>query len=378
MRPPRLRTLLIPIAVVTALTTVPPAAGSGPGSHSGSFTALSYNVAGLPQGVSGSDPATNSKLISPLLNAYDLVLLQENWADPLHDAREAGLAEGVPPIMFHHEVVGEADHPYRSEPARHPYGAEVRRPGTGPTLISDGLNRLSRFGFEQPAMGEELPLNGEGQPLDGQGSPVTRVMWEACHGEFQLAVVQAVLGATPLGGVFDDHAPDEVKDALEDGAADCGSQKGFSVARTMLAPGVTVDVYNLHADAGGHPRDQAARDDNFAQLASFIIEHSEGHAVILGGDTNLKIDRPDRSRDAEVWSRFLSETALVDVCAAIECGADDAVIDKFAFRSVEGLKLIPQSHSFERETFTRDDGEPLSDHDPLAVKFHWVVTGKAA
>jgi len=61
------------------------------------------------------------------------------------------------------------------------------------------------------------------------------------------------------------------------------------------------------------------------------------------------------------------------VCAAIDCGADADVIDKFAFRSGGGVELVPLSHSFERERFTREDGEPLSDHDPLAVTFHWRV-----
>jgi len=45
----------------------------------GTFSGLTYNVAGLPQGLSGSNPATNTRLISPLLNTYDLVLNQEDF-----------------------------------------------------------------------------------------------------------------------------------------------------------------------------------------------------------------------------------------------------------------------------------------------------------
>ena len=41
---------------------------------------LTYNVAGLPEGLSSSMPERFSPLISPLLNDYDLVLLQEDFA----------------------------------------------------------------------------------------------------------------------------------------------------------------------------------------------------------------------------------------------------------------------------------------------------------
>lgn len=351
----RFRAFALPLAIAIAIAVFTPIARGGRGSHTGSFTALSYNVAGLPEHLSGSEPAKNSSLISPLLNDYDLVLLQENWADPLHDARQAGLAKDVPPIMYYHEVVADARHSYRSEPAPHPYGTEVRRAPSGPTFLSDGLNRLSQFPF---------------------GS-LERVMWEQCHGDLAFVVGEEVLAATGLDGVLDDLGLGAVNHEIDGGAADCGAQKGFSVARTELAPGVTVDVYNLHADAGGHERDLAAREANFAQLATFLLRYSDGHAVILGGDTNLKIDRPDRALDARVWSDFLAATGMVDVCDALDCGNDDAAIDKFAFRSADGLKLVPQTHSFEREKFTRADGEPLSDHDPLAVRFRWVRQGGA-
>jgi hypothetical protein len=44
-----------------------------------------------------------------------------------------------------------------------------------------------------------------------------------------------------------------------DSAADCLSLKGFSFARTTLPSGATVDVYNLHMEAGGDPEDDALR-----------------------------------------------------------------------------------------------------------------------
>lgn len=321
------------------------------GSQEGSFDALSYNVAGLTDPISGSEPATNSALISPLLNAYDLVLLQEDWEDHF-DQQGLDRPDPVPASFYHHEIVSEVDHPYRSEPGHHPYGTDLRRLPTGPPLIADGLNRLSRSPFDE----------------------VERVMWRTCHGELTVTVVEEILKAAGLHEALEPLGVTGDEGLVDGGSADCGAQKGFSFARTELAPGVEVDVYNLHGDAGGHVNDVAAREDNFAQLADFINERSAGRAVVLGGDTNLQIDRDDpiRETDGQVWEDFQADTGLIDVCAAIDCGDDDAVIDKFAFRSGGGVEVTPTDHSFERERFTRDDGEPLSDHDPLVVTFDWA------
>jgi hypothetical protein len=337
--------LVLALAGLLVGSAVP--ASARPPARTGSFTALSYNVAGLPEALSGSEPATNSPLISPLLNDYDLVLLQEDWVDALaqHGARPAG-TESVPRTGYHDLVVGAALHPYRSEPMSSPpppVHTAARLPA-GPALTGDGLNHLS------------------GLPVD----EVHRVMWEACHGELHVTAVETVLGEAGID--------DPTGDDIDGGSADCGAQKGFSVTTLELAPGVTADVYNLHADAGGHANDVEARQRNFAQLASFIADHSRGRAVILGGDTNLRTG--PGARDDGTWTTFLRGTGLTDVCEAVDCGADAGEIDKFAFRSGGGVELVPQSHDFEREKFVRDDGEALSDHDALAVRFRWIASAR--
>lgn len=46
----------------------------------GTFTALTYNVAGLPEGINADQhPVANTPLISPRLNNYDLVNVQEDF-----------------------------------------------------------------------------------------------------------------------------------------------------------------------------------------------------------------------------------------------------------------------------------------------------------
>ena len=294
--------------MVAAITLVVGLAGIGPAaatSDTGTFTALTYNVAGLPEGLSGSNPSVNTPLISPLLNAYDLVLVQEDWID----------AGGV--NFFHDDLIAQATHPYLTTPAPAPQGTDPRRPEA---LVADGLNMLSRFPF----------------------GPVTRQMWPHC-----------------FGGI----------DTSDGGAADCLSQKGFSVTRTTFAPGVEVDVYDLHGEAGSTTLDELFSAEDFAVLGRSIAAHSAGRAVLVGGDFNLHTDRPG---DRAVFDDFLAAAGLTDVCAVVDCGADADVIDKFVFRSGGGVALEPLSHTFERARFQRSDDQPLSDHDPLAVTWRWT------
>jgi hypothetical protein len=314
MTPPSALPGIVAAALIIATAALPAAAVAATGERaseqpSGRFSALTYNVAGLPAALSGSEPDVNTELISPLLNAYDLVLVQESWINP--DPPIPGLE------VFHEVLVSQVTHPYLSEPAPPPLGSDPRRPEA---FVSDGLNRMSRFPF------------GE----------LTRVMWDNCFG-----------GA----------------DTSDGGAADCLSQKGFSVATTAIAPGVEVDVYNLHAEAGNTPPDQRYRAADFEQLAAFIAARSGGRAVVVGGDFNLNTDR---AVDREVFDAFLAATGLTDVCGVLDCGDDADRIDKFVYRSGGGVTIAPLTHRFERETFRRADGAPLSDHDPLAVTFAWT------
>lgn len=83
------------------------------------LSVLSYNVAGLPQALSSSDPETNTPLISPLLNAYDLVLVQEDF-------------------WYHAALAAAVTLPYQSEPM-------LAEPSLA--RMGDGLNRFSRFAF---------------------------------------------------------------------------------------------------------------------------------------------------------------------------------------------------------------------------------------
>jgi endonuclease/exonuclease/phosphatase family metal-dependent hydrolase len=270
----------------------------------GDFVALTYNVAGLPQGISGSNPEVNTPIIAPLLNDYDLVLLQETWQTPDPNP--------LAPTRVYHEILAAASlHPYMSDPLPLPLNQNPDRPSA---IVSDGLNRFSQFPF------------GE----------LERRRWQGC----------------------------------DDSAADCLSLKGFSVARTELAPGACVDVYNLHGEAGDTENDRDLKDQNTRDLIDFMLDYSDGRAVIVGGDFNMRLRR---ERDAANLKLLEDEAGLSDACVAVGV-VDDAEIDKFFFRSNDRVTIAPRTCRFENERFVDPQGEPLSDHEPLAVEFDWTAS----
>jgi hypothetical protein len=108
--------------------------GEQPSPQRGTVLTLTYNVAGLPEGLSSSMPERFTPMIGPLLNGYELVLLQETWQTPIPNP--------LAPLRGYHEIlVAASDHPYKTVPAEQPFGSDPRRPSA---LLSDGLNVFAR------------------------------------------------------------------------------------------------------------------------------------------------------------------------------------------------------------------------------------------
>ena len=289
------------------------------------FTVLTYNVAGLPQEVSEEMPSVNIPLISPLLEPYDVVLTQEDfdWWKP------GGLVEAnsLDFVNYHERLRADTTHEFATPQHPGPEAAGID-PADRPTMeIGDGIGILSRL------------------PLDGFEARA----WTGCFGSL---------------------------DTSDGGAADCAAIKGFRVA-TMDLDGVPVDVYSLHGEAGGTDEDQALQADDYAELAAFIAEHSEGRAVIVGGDTNLHTDTvhedSDDGADIEIWETFVEEAGLTDACTEQGC-PDAGRIDKIAYRSSDAVTLATTSWEIP-DGFVDDAGEDLSDHEPVAVGFTWTPAG---
>lgn len=253
--------------------------------NEGTFSLLTYNVAGLPELVSDSYPVANIPVISSLLNLYDIAVVQEDFA-------------------YHNALAAHATHPFQSP-------ALVPSEKVG---IGDGLNVFSRMPF----------------------SHFERVTWAACNGK------------------------------LTDGS-DCFAPKGFSVAMEEIAPGVEVDLYDVHMDAGHSSGDVAARRQQSEQLLGFLLKRSAGHAVIVAGDTNM-----NRERDQEILVSFMKRAGLVDACRTLSCD-DLSRIDRVMYRHSATLDLRAAKLAVDTRFVTRD-GKDLSDHKAVGVVMEWHRT----
>ena len=256
----------------------PPAPPSTPSKPAPvTFRVLSYNVAGLPQGISGSDPLLNTPQISPKLNPFELVLVQEDFA-------------------YHDALVASATHPHRSTPM------------ATTSDFGDGLNALSRFPF----------------------GALSRTKWSKCNG-------------------------------IIDQSNDCLTPKGFSRFVLDLGDGRSVDVYNMHFDAGRGQGDVNARQAQVDQLVAAIAQQSAGKAVIVAGDTNMK------ASDEATLQKLLTGSSLDCACRTLQC-AEPERIDRIMFRSSATLTLTPKSYAVE-SSFVDLSGSPLSDHEPASATF---------
>jgi hypothetical protein len=262
----------------------------------GSFSTLTYNVAGLPQGLSSAsgDRAEATALISCYVNQFDFVNVQEdfNYHAALYDRCD--------------------DHPYRS-------------PTSGGAGFGSGLNSLSRFPYDD----------------------WDRVQWGACNG------------------------------------VDCLTPKGFTMARTRLAEGVYVDIYNLHAQAQTAAADLDARRKDVLQLLGYIESNSAGNAVIVMGDTNTRYTRDGDNMwefllrgFTDVWvSRLRNGSVPASGAATLGCdpavtGPDCEVVDKLLVRDNGFVGLTATDYRIAADAVDAN-GADLSDHRGIAAIWHY-------
>lgn len=151
---------------------------------------------------------------------------------------------------------------------------------------------------------------------------------------------------------------------LLDAGSDGLASKGFLVARVELAPGVELDVYDSHLDAGRGEGDEAARAAQVEQLVASMQGRSAGRAVLFLGDTNLG---GRSAKDQATLRRWLERTGLACACGQAPCCGR---IDRLLVRggagvqvAVEGWRVAPG--------FVDAKGTALSDHEPLEATLVW-------
>lgn len=140
---PALLTIALGAAALTTDPTPTPTPALAPaGASFGSFSVLTYNVAGLPDILSSGDPATNTTPIGQRLPAYNVVNVQEDF-------------------NYHAALYAADTHLYRT-------------PTSGGAGLGDGLNTLSDYPIHDFARVKWSSCNGT-DCLTPKGFSVARI-----------------------------------------------------------------------------------------------------------------------------------------------------------------------------------------------------------
>lgn len=111
--------VVLTLAILFGFTAIPHQVLANEGNDDKTFRVLSLNVAGLPDIISSSNPKVNTVKMSPLLNNYDIVSVQEDFA-------------------YHQELISQVTLPYLTS-------------HSGNVPIGDGMNFLSNYSLNETA-----------------------------------------------------------------------------------------------------------------------------------------------------------------------------------------------------------------------------------
>jgi endonuclease/exonuclease/phosphatase family metal-dependent hydrolase len=169
---------------------------------------------------------------------------------------------------------------------------------------------------------------------------------------------------------------------------DCLTPKGFSYSQIEIAAGVTVDFYNIHANAGSADPDLEARRQNIAQICAYIDANSVGRPVVVMGDFNCRYTRAgDDIRFflergfSDTWIDLIrggnipeKDAPALTTCEPSATSPECETVDKIFIRSNDQVKITALSFEKPREAFQRD-GKDLSDHIPVSANLRFEITG---
>lgn len=170
---------------------------------------------------------------------------------------------------------------------------------------------------------------------------------------------------------------------------DCLTPKGFSYSQIEIVDGITIDLYNIHANAGsGDIKDTEARRSNLIQIFEYIQEKSKGRALIVMGDFNSRYTRTADTLEIfqqlnliDTWLDFARNGVYPNKNDdnLTECSDPSSAIcetvDRIFFRSSGQIEFRILDYQKPRAEFQRD-GEDLSDHIPVSTLFEVKVLHK--
>lgn len=251
------------------------------------FSVLTYNVQARPW-----FDETKEKFagISPLLNRFDIVGLQELFKD-------------------HHRAWAQADHPVKVYHSRLKHSFKI---------VGSGLSNMGNFPLVE-----------------------TKAINFDALGEFQ-------------------NKP---------------ASKGVLMTRFNIL-GMMVDVYNTHIEAGKSPEALQARIGQGDEIIAFVKENSPPeHSVIFVGDWNMRPSRGPEDLEENkdnprviTFDRIVRELNFKDASDEV-VGPTETDIDRILFRAGTDHNLDVLSWQKDDPDFYFENGDNLSDHDPVFSTF---------
>lgn len=164
--------------------------------------------------------------------------------------------------------------------------------------------------------------------------------------------------------------------------------KGILYTVLDLGNGITVDFYDIHADAFDGAGNALSRAAQYLQLLSFVDKNSTGRPVILTGDFNTSIhlnrggeNCADEAMMYDLTKKYGFKDAWIEVCNNGDYdnfsewykkypnsywGVWDSV-EKFYYRNGGGIEIT--ADTFEYFVAENEEGARLSDHNGAACKF---------
>ncbi|WP_197288541.1 jacalin-like lectin [Nocardia sp. NRRL S-836] len=236
---------VLPAAAVPA-AAVPPAGGT--------FSVLSYNVAGLPEGLSSGNPRVNTPIIGQRIRPYDVVHVQEDF-------------------NYHAALYANDTHPFRT-------------PTSGGVPFGDGLNTLANSPY----------------------SDLVRDKWDRCNGTDCLTPKGFTFSRTRLAeGVFVDfynvHTNAGSTDAdLAARRANISELSRFITANSAgNAVVVAGDTNTRYTRTGDNIRELVAAND----LTDAWVQEERGGVPPAAGDPALVCEDTTVSDACEVVDKIL-------------------------------------------------------------------------
>jgi hypothetical protein len=171
-------------------------------------------------------------------------------------------------------------------------------------------------------------------------------------------------------------------------STDCLTPKGFSYSQIEISPGVVIDVYNIHTNAGSTDIAKEARKYNLVQLQNYMKAHSVDKPVIVMGDFNSRYTRIGDSIETmldlgfkDVWLELIRKGSIPEkgnsltACDPDRNAFDCEKVDKVFYRSNDKVLFTPLTYQLDdsRYYYQNNDSLPLSDHWPLHAKLIYTV-----